>query len=98
MNISRMALPILSAVLTLSAVSAELKTVGSGGSSLEIVAEPQTDPTTKYAAAELQKYLGKITGIKVPVFSAPGKCENRIMLCLPESPYAGTVRELSPMM
>ena len=96
MNIVKMILPVLSAAaFTLSAASTELKTIG-GRSSLEIVAAPQTDPTAKYAAAELRKYLGKITGIDVLVLAGPGKCENRIMLCLPESPYAGTVRELFP--
>ena len=86
MNIVKMALPILSAALTLSAAAAvELKNTDTG-SSLEIVASPQTDPTAKYAAAELQKYLGKITGIASPIAQLGPRSMNGPRSSLPKMP------------
>ena len=63
---------------------------------LEIVASPQTNPTTKYAAEELGKYLSAITDSKVPVKTAAGNANVRILLTLPESPYFSDVLKAYP--
>ena len=68
----------------------ELKILPKATPSLEIVLDPKAAPAEEFAAFELQKYLKMVSGIYVPIYSAPVPGKNRpgkILFCLPKSPH-----------
>ena len=79
---------------TVFAAPVVLKECGKGAANVEIVANfPKADTTGNYAATELQKYLQKLTGLKIKLNKVPGKSAHKIFLCLPDSKYFAPVKE-----
>lgn len=84
----------LAAIAAAANLSAGIKLADNGKAVAEIVVAPEASATEKFAADELQLWVEKISGAKLPILDRPGAAAARIVLGCPPGKYPADLEKL----